>query len=297
MNPPTVVAEFGGNHRGEFVTALRMIEIVARYCTEHFRLDGSRPSVAVKFQKRTPHHHPDDFQRPHPHPFHAYGPTYGAHREALEFNAGQHTELKAYCEEMGVIYSTSVWDLQAAQDIIRLDPEWIKVPSACNLDLKLLGLLATEYSGDLHVSLGMTTRAEVEQIVRFLYGISHEVLQRTVLYACTSGYPVPFEDVRLEEIGWLEDRFGHRIRGIGFSGHHHGYDVDMAAAAMGVDFIERHFTLDRTWKGTDHSASLEPDGLRKLIRGVAAVSTAMGVKDDGILPIEVPQRQKLKEVA
>ena len=162
MKPATVVAEIGGNHRGELATALRMIEVVGRYCTEHFRLDDHRPSVAVKFQKRAPHHHPEDFQRPHPRPSHAYGPTYGDHREALEFSRTQHAQLKAHCEEFGVTYSTSVWDMQAARDVIALEPRWIKVPSACNLDLKLLGLLATEYSGDLHISLGMTTRAEVE---------------------------------------------------------------------------------------------------------------------------------------
>jgi N-acetylneuraminate synthase len=290
---PVIVAEIGGNHRGEMRTAVRMIEVVAGYCREHFQLDGSRTDVVVKFQKRTPRAYPDDFTRPHPNPAHSYGATYGAHREALEFDRIQHVELSEACREHGVGYACSVWDWQAAEDIARLlpAPSWIKIPSARNLDFVLIEKVLREWSGDVHISLGMATKAEQRSLVDHLVTLGAS--KRVVLYACTSGYPVAFSDVRLGEIARLRDEFGPMVKSIGFSGHHHGIAVDMAAASMGVSHIERHFTLNRTWKGTDHAASLEPDGLRKLIRDVEAVTAALGTKGDGLLDVEVPTREKL----
>lgn len=294
MSAPMVVAEIGGNHRGDLHTALRMIEVVGRYCTEHFQLDGSRPDVAVKFQKREPRLKPEDFQRPHPNPYFAYGETYGDHREALEFDGMEHAQLQAKCEDVGVTYSSSVWDIPSAEVIASLDPAWIKVPSAHNTDGPLIGWLS-DWGGDLHISLGMTTRREADHLVDRL--VKTGAASRTTLYHCTSAYPAPAEDVRLDEIDRLWDRYGSWVAGIAFSGHHHGIALDMAAAAKGVTHIERHFTLDRTWRGTDHAASLEPDGLRKLIRDVGAVHAARGDKGKtGLLEVEAYQRDKLKHV-
>merc|ERR1711916_85194 len=101
-------------------------------------------------------------------------------------------------------------------------------------------------------------------------------------------------DVCLLEITRLRDTYGHRVGEIGFSGHHLGIATDIAAQALGASWIERHFTLDRTWKGTDHAASLEPDGLRRLARDVSAVAKALQHKPNELLEIELPQRQKLK---
>ena len=294
MTAPLVVAEVGGNHRGSMQTARRMIEIAGTYCTEHFQLDGSRPSVAVKFQKRTPSLSPSDFERPHPNPHHAYGDSYGAHREALEFSAHQHKTLKHFAEQVGVVYACSVWDVPAAEEIAALNPEWIKVPSAHNLDWPLISWLA-EWGGPLHISLGMTTRAEADELVEFLTGKG--AAERTTLYHCTSDYPVRTEDVRLDELDVLRARYGRTVAGFGFSGHHDGIVIDMVAAAKGVTHIERHYTLNRTWRGTDHAASLEPDGIRKLIRGVEEVSRARGTKGrDGLLITELVQRKKLKRM-
>lgn len=294
MTAPLVVAEVGGNHRGEILTARRMIEIVGMYCTEHFQLDDSRPVVAVKFQKRTLSLSPSDYQRPHPNPYHAYGDSYGAHREALEFDAAQHANLKACAEAFGVTYACSVWDIPAAEEIAALDPAWLKVPSAHNLDWPLIEWLA-DWGGPLHISLGMTTRAEADELVELL--ASKGAAERTTLYHCTSDYPVRTEDVRLDELDVLRARYGGTVAGFGFSGHHDGIMIDMVAAAKGVTHIERHYTLNRTWRGTDHSASLEPDGIRKLIRGLEEVSQARGTKGrDGLLVTELVQREKLKRI-
>lgn len=284
MKTPKVVAEIGCNHKGDIEIAREMIRVAANFAKCDF----------VKFQKRSNKEllTPEEYHAPHPNPQNSYGETYGTHREFLEFNIKQHHQLKQWCEAYGIGYSTSVWDLTSAKEIASLDPEFIKIPSACNLNFAMLEFLARNYRGEIHISAGMTTPSELEQIVALMeaYGAAH----RVVLYACTSGYPVPFEQVCLLELRTIKDRFGLRVKEIGFSGHHLGIAIDSAAVALGASWIERHFTLDRTWKGTDHAASLEPDGLRKLVRDTRAVSSALTVKDQPILEIELPQRNKLK---
>ena len=117
---------------------------------------------------------------------------------------------------------------------------------------------------------------------------------RVVLYNCTSGYPVPFQDVCLLELRELYNKYHDRVKFLGFSGHHLGIAVDVAAYAMGATWNERHFTKDRTWKGTDHAASLEPAGMTKLCRDLKATWKCMTHKQTDILPIESEQRAKLK---
>ncbi|MCC8996810.1 MAG: N-acetylneuraminate synthase family protein [Nitrosomonas sp.] len=286
MKTPKVIAEVGCNHKGNIEIAREMIGIAATFS----KCD------AVKFQKRSNKEllTAEEYNAPHPNPINSYGETYGAHREFLEFNVEQHSLLKKWCTEFGVIYSTSVWDLTSAKEIASLNPDFIKIPSACNLNFAMLQYLATNYKGDIHISLGMTTSEEQEQIVRLME--ENDAANRVVLYACTSGYPVPFEQVCLLELQTLSTRFGSRVKDIGFSGHHLGIAVDIAAVALGASWIERHFTLDRTWKGTDNAASLEPDGLRRLVRDVRAVSKSLTFKDSEILEIEAPQRKKLKRL-
>merc|ERR1719254_461945 len=154
--------------------------------------------------------------------------------------------------------------------------------------------LRDHYTGEVHILTGMTTKDEIEQIVNFWEKGKGDAKNRVVLYNCTSGYPVPFEDVCLLDIRLLQAKYASRVKAIGFSGHHLGIAVDVAAYALGARWIERHFTKDRTWKGTDHAASLEPVGLGKLCRDLKAVHTAMSYKHEEILPLETEQRAKLK---
>jgi N-acetylneuraminate synthase len=248
----------------------------------------------VKFQKRTNREllTPEEYNAPHPNPANSYGATYGLHREALEFSAEQHRQLKEWCEAEGMIYSSSVWNLTAAHEIIALVPELIKVPSACNLDFDLLAELRDNYGGEIHLSFGMTTKDEENKIVDFF-----KVKDRAkdlVIYACTSGYPVPFEDICLLEIKRLRETFGSEVKSVGFSGHHLGIAADIAALALGATHFERHYTLDRTWKGTDHAASLEWTGMQKLARDLRATVLSLAAKSKDILDIEEVQRDKLK---
>ena len=118
------------------------------------------------------------------------------------------------------------------------------------------------YKKNIHVSLGMTTQKEEKKIVTLAK--KYKANKRLILYACTSDYPVQAENICLLEIQRLIQKYGKTVKAIGFSGHHHGISADIAAATLGAEWIERHFTLDRTMKGTDHAASLEPDGARRL---------------------------------
>lgn len=284
MQTPKIIAEIGCNHKGDMKIAKELITTAALFCK----------ADVVKFQKRTPREllSEEEYNTPHPNPANSYGKTYGEHREFLELDLDQHRQLKSWCEELGVVYSSSVWDMTSAREIASLAPQLIKIPSACNLKFDLLEYLCKNYGGEIHISFGMTTHAEEERIVSFFgqQGRAHDL----VVYSCTSGYPVAFEDICLYEITRLKNTYGNRVKQIGFSGHHLGIAADIAAMTLGAEWVERHFTLDRTWKGTDHAASLEPDGLRKLCRDLRNVHKALAFKNVEILEVEDVQRKKLK---
>lgn len=290
MNRPIVIAEIGCNHKGNIEIAHQMIKSlgVMGVVNEAAKID------IVKFQKRTNKEllSQEEYNAPHPNPINSYGDTYGAHREALEFSVEQHMQLKKWCEAEGMEYSTSVWDLTAAKDIIDISPKILKIPSACNLDFDLLSVLRDNYKGEIHLSFGMTTKKEEIRIIDFFK--EKDRAKDLVIYACTSGYPVPFKDICLKEITRLWETFGTIVKSVGFSGHHLGIAVDIAALALGATHFERHFTLDRTWKGTDHAASLEWQGMLKLARDLRSVYLALDIKKDEILTIEKEQRRKLK---
>jgi N-acetylneuraminate synthase len=281
---PKVIAEIGCNHRGEMETAKELINIAKIFCKADI----------VKFQKR--HNKEllteDQYNAPHPNPANSYGNTYGEHREYLEFNVDQHRELKLHCDKVGIEYSSSVWDLTSAKEIASLHPNLIKIPSACNNNFEMLEWLCNNYIGEIHISTGMTTKHEIDEIVNFFVKKGRN--KDLVLYNCTSGYPVPFEDVCLLDITLLKEKYGNIVKEIGFSGHHLGIAIDVAAYALGASFIERHYTLDRTWKGTDHAASLEPDGIRRIVRDLKATFQSLTFKEKDILDIEQVQRDKLK---
>ena len=281
---PKVIAEIGCNHMGQMDIAKELIDLAKQAGVGY-----------VKFQKRNNKEllTQEQYNTPHPVPENSYGDTYGAHREFLEFNVEQNKELKEYCDSIGIVYSTSVWDVTSAKEMISFEPEFLKVPSACNNNFDMLKVLRDEFKGQVQLSIGMTSKEEVEEIVKF-FEETNQAKSRLLIYSCTSGYPVPAKDVALLEINWLYDNYEDRVNEIGFSGHHLGVALDVAAFTLGARWIERHFTKDRTWKGTDHAASLEPQGLQKLVRDLNATYKALHYKKSEILPIEQVQRDKLK---
>ncbi len=292
MTNPIVITEIGCNHKGDINIARKMIRTLAVLK----ELDPQAYINVVKFQKRTNKEllSPQEYNAPHPNPENSYGETYGLHREALEFTLEQHFQLKKWCEEEGLEYSSSVWDITAAKEIVSLNPKLIKVPSASNLDYGLLQYLRDNYQGEIHISFGMTTKEEENNIIKFF--LEKDRAKDLVIYACTSGYPVPYSDLCLLEITRLKETYGKIVKSIGFSGHHNGIAADIAALTLGAEYFERHFTLNRTWKGTDHAASLEPQGILKLARDLRNVASALTYKKADILDIEKVQRQKLKHI-
>ena len=278
-----VIAEIGCNHKGDIKIAKELIK--------HAKICGAN---VAKFQKRNPKEllSPEEYNAPHPNPVNSYGKTYGEHREFLEFSVDQHKDLKEYCEKLGIIYSTSVWDLTSAKEIVSINPQIIKIPSAQNTNFFMLQYICDNYDGEIHISFGMTSLEEERKIIDF-FEQNHKVNQ-LVIYACTSGYPVAYNDICLFEICRLKKEYGKRVKAIGFSGHHIGIAPDIAAITLGAEWVERHFTLDRTWKGTDHAASLEPSELAKLVQDIKNVSDALSYKKNEILGVEEIQRKKLK---
>lgn len=281
---PFIIAEAGCNHMGQMEVAKELITTAAIFCK----------ADAIKFQKRCPKEllTEEQYNAPHPNPCNSYGDTYGAHREFLEFTVNQHAQLKEWCEQAGIIYSTSVWDMTSAKEIAGLKPQFIKIPSACNTHYEMLQWLCDNYNGEIQISFGMTSHEEEKAVIELFE--KNGRAKDLVVFNCTSGYPVPFEDVCLLEIKRLKEQYESRVKAIGFSGHHKGIAVDIAAYTLGAHIIERHYTLDRTLKGTDHAASLEPEGVRRLVRDTKAVYQSLTYKETEILPIEQVQRDKLK---
>lgn len=280
--PCTVVAEIGATHIGNMERAKYLIKL-AMLSGAHY----------AKFQKRNPieslplHLH----NCPHPNIDFAYGKTYLEHRQNLEFTLDQHKELMAYCSSIGIKYATSVWDETSAREIISLNPEYIKVPSACNHNYSLINLLCDEYSGFIHISCGMISNADREQMIHYLLQKTNP--QRLVFYHCTSRYPCPFEDLHLNEIQRLYQQLEPTGAEIGFSNHGFGIATDPVAYAAGATWIERHFIDDRTFKHTDAAASLEPQGLHKLCRDLENIKKSMTFKTV-VSQEEIEQRTKLR---
>ena len=283
-NRINLVAEIGCNHKGDIKIAKKMIDNLSNFCNVKY----------VKFQKRNNKKllSDNEYNSPHPNPENSYGKTYGQHREFLEFSKQKHLSLIKYCKKKKIAYSCSAWDIDSAIDLVKLRLGYIKIPSACNLDFEMIEYLCKNFKGGIHISLGMTSAKEEEKIFNLVK--KNRRTKDLVLYSCTSGYPVPIKDLNLLEISKLKKKYGKYGCEIGFSGHYSGISVDNLAILLGATWIERHFTLDRTWKGTDHAASLEPDGMRRLQVNLDDSLNALNYKKKEILDIEKFQRKKLK---
>jgi len=277
MTKCTVISELCCNHQGDIKIAKEMIKM-SKLCGADY----------AKFQKRNPikavptHMH----NQQHPCPIHSFGETYLEHRQKLEFNIEQHKELKRYCEEVGIGYTCSVWDEDSAREIISLNPDFIKVPSAMNENYNLMNILFNEYNKDIHISLGMISKAAKKNLFNYL----KDKTEKVILYHTTSSYPLKFKELFLLEIIELKKKF----KRVGFSGHHLGISVDIGAYVLGAEWIERHFTLDRTSKGTDNAASLEPPGLQKLCRDLKACFESLTYKNIDFTENEKNNMEKLK---
>lgn len=285
FNKPIFIAELCCNHMGSLDIAKVMIDLASEAGVD-----------VVKFQKRDieewTNRKPNVYNNKHPNPSNSFGNTYKEHREALEFSFDEHKILKDYCDKKNVEYSASVWDIKSAKEICSLNPFMIKVASPCNSNFELLEWLCNNYFGEIHLSLGMTSHDEIERIVNLF--VDNKRNEDLVLYACTSGYPVEFEDMCILEIHYLLEKYGSIVKKIGFSGHHIGTTIDVAAYTLGASVIERHFTIDKDLKGTDQKVALTKNEFAKLVNDVNDVYKALKYKDKDILDVEVKNKEKLK---
>lgn len=278
ITKPKVIAEIGATHIGCVDRAKELIKL-AYFCGCDY----------VKFQKRNPiESTPKELKnKKHPNELFSYGATYLEHRQKLELNIKQHVELFEYCNTLGIKYATSVWDMTSAKEVIEnINLDYIKIPSACNLNFDLIKYVYNNFYKEIHISTGMIHPQELEKLVDFLK--TYICSERIVLYHCTSEYPCSFEHIYLNSLLSLKG-MGFIT---GFSNHGYGIATDIAAMMYGVKYIERHFTNDRLFRHSDSAASLEPDGMQKLCRDLKNVYRTLSYKDN-ITAEEVSQRNKL----
>lgn len=256
-----IVAEIGQNHNGQLAMAAQLIDAAAWAGVD-----------AIKVVKRDMDCEltDDASRRPYTTP-HAFGPTYGEHRAALELSADEHAALAERTREHGLLYIGTACDVPSADLLDSLGVDALKIASRDLANLPLLDNVARR-GRPLLVSTGMSDLAEIDDAV----GTLRQLNYRFVLMQCTSLYPTPRGDVNLRSIPTLARRYDALA---GFSDHTRGTAVAPAAVALGAVVIEKHLTLDRTLRGTDHACSLEPEEMRQLVVNIRQVEAALG-RDD-----------------
>lgn len=281
-----IIAEVGCNHCGN-------IDVAKSFINEIDNLIGENRIQVVKFQKRTPELilTEEELLKPHPCPQNAFGKTYGEHRANLEFSVQQHKDLKSYVESKNMIYSCSVFDWQSLDEILSLEPQMIKISSVNNTNFEMMKYLDNNFNGEIHISLGMTSKDEERRLV----DVFKNKLKDIVLYACTTNYPVQVGEICLLEIDRLFKTYSNEIKGIGFSAHHLGIVQDVAALALGARYFERHFTLDKSLKGSDQSMSLDLKDISQLAKNLRIVAKDLKYKEPEILESELYYRIKHKK--
>jgi N-acetylneuraminate synthase len=273
-NPCYVVAEIGINHNGDLSLAKRLISVaVAAGCS------------AVKFQKRTVSvvYTPEELAKPRESPF---GETNGDLKRGLEFGENDYREIDRYCKEVNIRWFASCWDEKSVDVIDQFDVPCYKVASASLTDDNLLR--HTRAKGKpIILSTGMSTIAQVDHAVEVL-GRNDLVLMHT-----TSTYPSAYPELNLKAVQTLKSRYGLPV---GYSGHETGLPTSVAAVVLGACMVERHITLDRAIWGSDHAASLEPNGITRLLRDIRLVESALGDGVKRVFESEKPVIQKLRRV-
>lgn len=276
-HPCFVVAEIGNNHQGEFDIARRMIDAAAAAGVQGVKFQKRDSEALLTRQGRAaPYTGPNSF-----------GPTYGEHRAALELSIDQMAQLKAYAESLGLIFFASAWDEPSLDQILGLDVELLKISSAELVNVPLVRKYA-QAGIPIILSTGMSGLDDIDAAMAEIHACHDDV----ILLHCNSTYPCPEEHIGLPVMDVLRERYGVPV---GYSGHERGVGPSVAAAALGACVVERHFTLDKTLKGTDHQASLEPAQLAALVTMIREVEKAVQVKGKVVFPDEQAAADKLRK--
>ena len=273
-----VIAEIGINHNGSIDIAKKLIDAAADAGCD-----------AVKFQKRTPLMvvPPEQWNVERDTPWGRM--TTIAYREKIELGHSAYVELMDYAMKRGLYMSASPWDIHSANALYGYGMPFLKVASAAVTNLGLLAHIA-KHDTPVVMSTGMSTIAEIQEAVHTL--MFPGKIKQLALLVCTSKYPAPVEDLNLSRIYTLKEEFPDCI--VGYSGHEVGLWTSLCAAVMGAQIIERHITLDRAMKGSDHAASLEPHGMQLLVREIRQWEKAKGTPDIRVMESELSEIKRLR---
>ncbi|MGW5687714.1 N-acetylneuraminate synthase family protein [Nonomuraea sp. NPDC003754] len=273
--PVYVIGEIGINHNGDIDIARRLIDVAA-----------DAGCQAVKFQKRTPEICVPVEQRSQMRQTPWGEMTYLEYKERTEFGREEYTQIAKYCDERGLHWFASPWDVPSVEFLEEMDVLVHKIASASVADHELLRALAAT-GKPLILSTGMSTLQEIDQAVDILG------TDKLIMMHATSTYPLPPEEANLRTITTLKERYGVPV---GYSGHERGLQISLAAVTLGAVTVERHITLDRTMWGSDHAASLEPAGLEHLVRDIRIIEQAMGDGVKRVFPGEEAPKARLRRV-
>jgi sialic acid synthase len=254
-----VIAEIGHNHQGS-----------VEQCKELFREAKQCGADAVKLQKRDNRslYTRELYSKPYENE-NSYGATYGEHREALEFGRDEYVELQAYAREIGIAFFATAFDIPSADFLAELDMPAYKIASADLINTPLLAHVAS-FGKPVILSTGAATLDDVRRAVDIVGPVNEQI----AILQCTASYPAAWEELDLRVIETYRQLFPAAVAGL--SSHDNGIAMSVAAYVLGARIVEKHFTLNRALKGTDHRFSLEPVGLRKLVRDLRRVRVALG---------------------
>jgi N-acetylneuraminate synthase len=274
-HPCYIVAEIGINHNGDIDLAKRLISVaIAAGCD------------AVKFQKRTVDvvYTAEELAKPRENPF---GPTNGDLKWGLEFDEEDYAEIDAFCRSAKISWFVSAWD-EGSVDFIasNFNVPCFKIASASLTDDHLLKHTRAQ-GKPIILSTGMSTYAEIDHAINIL---GKEDL---IVMHATSTYPANYDELNLRAIPAIRERYGTLV---GYSGHETGIPTSVAASVLGASMVERHITLDRAMWGSDQAASLEPNGITRLVRDIRLCEQSLGDGVKRVYEREVPIIKKLRRV-
>ncbi|HIG21731.1 MAG TPA: N-acetylneuraminate synthase [Henriciella sp.] len=257
-----VIAEIGQNHEGD-----------VQKCKDLFDAAKAAGAHSVKLQKRDNRslYTKEYYDQPY-NSENAYAPTYGEHREMLEFDRDEWIELRDHAKKIGITLFSTAWDYKSADFLEDLDMPAYKIASG---DLKTLPQIKyiAKFGKPMFISTGGASIEDVQRVYDEIMPINPNIC----IMQCTSGYPPTFEELNIRVIETYREKFPEIP--IGFSSHDSGIAMAMLGYMCGARVLEKHFTLNRAWKGTDQAFSLEPNGLRRLVRDLQRARAALG---DGV---------------
>jgi len=274
--PAYVIGEIGINHNGEIAIAKALIDVAAEAGCDAVKFQKRTPEVCVPLEQQSTIRHTP-----------CGGMTYLDYKRRVEFGEAEYSAIAAHAADRGIQWFASPWDVPSVQFLEEFDVVTHKVASASLTDDELLAALVAT-GKPLIVSTGMSTLDEIDHAMEQLSGT--EVL----LMHSTSTYPCPPEESNLRTIESLRRRYGVPV---GYSGHEKGLQISLAAVALGAVAVERHITLDRTMWGSDQAASIEPQGVRGLLRDIRIVETSLGDGVKRVFPGEMEPRRRLRRTA